>query len=150
MNFERMRDVIDHARLFHTQLSAHFKALNDQEQQERVHMLLEYLSRHEAHMAKVLERYQEDASPSVLETYFQYTAPLNAEGEQLRNQPNLSIEEVIDRATRFDECLVDLYETLAHEAEIPEVREVCDKLVQLEQEERQSRSRSIAGLQQDM
>lgn len=150
MNFERMQDVIDHARYFHNQLSAHFKSLNDQAQQERVRMLIDYLKRQESHMAAVLEQFEANASPGLLETYFQYTAPLHAEADKLRQEPDLSLDEVINHAIRFDEKLVDLYRTLAREADVPAVREVCEKLLLLEEEQRRNRSRSISELQQDI
>ena len=150
MSFQRLRDIIVQVRRFHTELSAHFHALNDTEQQERVRMLLDYLSRHESHMARVLKKFEQDASPKVLDTWFQYTVPFDPEAEKLPPHPNLSMEEVIDRATRFDECLVDLYKTLALESGLNDIKEVCEQLVLLEESERSGRSRSIAGLQQDM
>ena len=116
----------------------------------RVRMLLDYLSRHESHMARVLKRFEQDANPKVLDTWFQYTVPFSAEAEKLKPHPNLTMEEVIDRATRFDECLVELYKTLAMESDLSSVREVCEQLLLLEKGERGIRSRSITSLQQDM
>ncbi len=150
MNFERMRDVLDHARDFHTELSRHFTTLNSVEQQARVRLLLGYLSRHESHMAEVIRQFEENASEKVLETWFQYTANLNADAEKLQVHPNLALEDVIDRASHFDDCLIDLYQTMAQEADLPDIREVCEKLLQMEEEERHGRTRSMVGLQQDM
>ena len=50
MAFETTKDVLDHARDFHRQLSDHYAQLRDKAERERVKMLLDYLSRHEKHL----------------------------------------------------------------------------------------------------
>jgi len=136
MNFETTKDVLDHAREFHGQVSVYYRQLGKKVQKERVKMLLEYMSRHEKHLEENLARYEEDVSGRILNTWFQYPPPKDilktVVSFTLEGKENLTVDEVIDLALRIDDCLIQLYKQMAAESECGDVREVFTNLLEME------------------
>jgi rubrerythrin len=148
MRFETTRDVLDYVKQFHRKARNLYSQLADHEEQERLKLLLTYLSRHENHLAKSLADYEEETSAKILNTWFQYV-PDQALLEPINHidiEPNLSVDEVIELAMRLDNCLIELYkEMIDHSAAISEVKEVFQNLLEMEQQEQHQLARSRLG-----
>ncbi len=69
MSFENFKDILDHARAFHRQLSSYYKKLGDKAERERVKMLLDYMSRHEAHLDESLKQYEEEVFKGLMKQH---------------------------------------------------------------------------------
>ncbi len=139
MAFETTKDVIDHARDFHRQVSEFYDRLSVNTQKQRVKMLLEYMSRHESRLEKGLAEYEHEVSQKILNTWFQYPPPkdtiaigidLSIEGKE-----DLSVDEVIELALKIDDCLVGLYKSMVECSEFDEVKEVFNNLLEMEKHE---------------
>lgn len=140
MRFETVRELLDHARLFHRHLSEFYEGLVSQEEAERVKMLLEHLGRHEKHLEESLAEYENEASRQVLDTWFQYThdeATLKVP-ESLEIKPDMTIYNVIQIGLALDDRLIEVYKESAENADVPEVREVFKNLLAMEEEEKHS------------
>lgn len=148
MRFETTRDVLDYVKQFHRKARNLYSELADQEEQERLKLLLNYLSRHENHLAKSLADYEKETSEKILNTWFQYV-PDQALLESINDidiEPNLSVDEIVDLAMRLDDCLIQLYkEMIDHSSAISEVKEVFQNLLDMEKQEQHRLARSRLG-----
>ena len=138
-NFEQVKDVLDYGKKIHEDLSGFYDSINAMEQQTRVRMLLDYLSRHERHLEQTLERYESEThKQQILETWLQYSPSINIE-KMISCQnihPDMDTDEVIRLAIGFDDALVELYKEAEAEVDAPHVREVLENLVALESHEK--------------
>lgn len=139
MAFETTKDVLDHVREFHQQLSAFYRNLIDKTNKERVRMLLDYLSRHEKHLEESMARYEAEVSERILKTWFQYPPPKEILGIcktlAVDEVEDLSVDGVIKLALELDDCLIDLYKEMIRGSGSEEVREVFQSLLDMEKQE---------------
>ena len=132
-----IRELIDQARDFHHQLAGFYEKLGGIAEQERVRLLLDYMSRHEGHLEQCLREYEDDTGADVLESCMSFT-PGSAtcqcfEGIELK--PDMSTSDVINTAMKLDDCLVRFYRQIAENATNPRVRALFNQLMDLEQAE---------------
>jgi rubrerythrin len=146
--FERTRDVLDHARAFHHQVSDLYQRLEDRVEKERVQMLLDYLRRHEKHLEQSLADYEEEASKRILETWFQYTLEEDPSEllSELEVKGDMPVDDVVRLALRLDDYLIALYRNMADHTDIPDVKEVFTNLLELEQEDEHQIARNALRL----
>ena len=144
------RDLLDQVRDFHKQLSDFYAQKADIANDERVTMLLDYMSRHEMNLEKCLAEYEVDAPGRVLDTWFRFTPDI-AECkcfDRIELTPDMTIDDIIETAMWFDDCLIEVYKTMAERSVSQNVRELFDNLVQLEQNEKRSALRSTQEIEQ--
>jgi len=137
MAYNKTKDIIDRARLFHQHISELYERLEKVDQKEHVKMLLDYMSRHEKHLAECLEEYEEEMSEKILDTWYKYT-PNNKSCEHLENyelKSDMTIDDLVSLAIHLDECLVKLYRDVAENAESDEVRALFASLLKKEEHE---------------
>jgi hypothetical protein len=149
-NFEQVKDVLDYGKLVHADLCKLYESLNVESQQERVKMLLDYLSRHERHLEETLSRFEAGSHQDVLDTWLQYAPSINVL-KLIGNQtirPDMSVDEVVKLAVEFDDALVEFYREAADECGLPRINEVFLNLIELEKQEKISHVRN--ALFQDM
>ena len=135
--FSQIRDVLEQVSGFHGQLAAYYSQLAGTAAQERVKLLLDYLSSHERNLEKSLVDYEDDASRQVLETWVDEThcTKMLAGCRTMQLPSAMSVEDVARIAMQIDECLLRIYRHLADKAETESVRDVFRNLVTLEQGE---------------
>ncbi len=138
MRFEQVRDLLDHARLFHRHLSELYDDLASHKETERVKLLLEHLGRHEKHLEESLAEYEDGAPRKVLDSWFQFTHDESTLKipESIEIKPHMTIADVVRMGLALDDRLIEVYEDSAVSAEIPEVREVFENLLKMEEEEK--------------
>lgn len=147
--FQQARDVVDHTRNFHHQLSEFYEKLKRETERERVKMLLDYLSRHEKHLEETLAQYEDDVSEKILDAWFQYVPEEEDQDlspEKLHVKPDMSVEDVIRMALQLDDYLVKLYEGMVERANFPEVREAFLNLLELEKQEQHQVSKNALSM----
>ena len=148
MRFEQTRDVLEHARDFHAKLARFYHSLADEAQQERLKLLLDYISRHEQHLGESLDQFEDDATTKLLDTWIDFSQ----DSEILRFpadisiEPDMTVDQVIEIAMKMDECLVQLYRQLVAHTDVPEVREVFENLLALEEGEKHRIARQALGV----
>lgn len=144
MRFQQVRDLLDHARLFHRDLSKFYKSLASNEESERVKLLLDYLGRHEKHLEESLSAYEDDAPTQVLNSWFQFTLDESTlkTPESIQIKPHMTIADVIRMSLSLDDRLIKVYKNIAKTAEVPEVREVFENLLQMEEKEKHTLARA--------
>lgn len=137
MEYERTRDILNHARKFHSRLQAWYEGLSGQAEKHRVKLLLAYLSRHEERLSEHLARYETHAAQEVLDTWFQYV-PEEDTMQRFRAielTPDMTVNQVVTAALKLDQYLVDLFREGARRTMSSEVREILNSLLELEEEE---------------
>lgn len=142
MSVATARNLLDNVRQFHQQVADYCQrvALH---QNERIRMLLEYIGRHEQHLAEATAAYQQDGLDKVLNTWFRNVPTQLASAKDidtLGNHP--SVDDVINWVVRLDDSVINYYQSLAEEAEIPEMRTALTNLLAMESREKLKTVRS--------
>ena len=137
MAYKEVRDIINQARLFHSHVSKLYCDLEFEPEKVRVKMLLEFMCRHERHLEKCLEKYEDDVSKSILETWIQYV-PYNASSkciDDVQIKPDMSVGNIITLALQLDDCLLNLYKDIKENTISDAVREFFTNLLEMEKQE---------------
>jgi rubrerythrin len=136
MAFETTKDVLDHAREFHTQLSDFYTLLSGKSEKQRVKLLLDYMSEHEKYLEEILSRYEEEVSKKILNTWFQYSPPKElldtCREVSIKKTDDLTVDDVIEIAVKLNQCLIDLYKEMIKNSETNLIREVFTNLMEME------------------
>ena len=149
--FERAKDVLDNVQGFHDQVGQLYHELSDRAENERVKMLLGFMSDHEQKFCQSLASYEETMPRAVRDTWFQYTQEETTETflKKLDLQPKLSIDDVTDLGMRVDSYLESLFQELSSIADSEgaiEVQEVFRNLLEMEQEAKRTLSKTIDSI----
>ncbi len=138
MHYQTVKDVVDHSRRLHHQISQFYKKLSEDNSQARVSMLLEYLERHEDHLAESLCKFEADKSQKVLDSWFQYAADQNLENvmEGIEVSNHMSTEEVVVMALKLDDFFIELYQDMVNGTSSSAVKAVFQNLLDMEQHEK--------------
>ena len=137
-NFGQVKDVLDYGQKIHADLQSFYRCINDEIQQARVQMLLDFLSGHELLREEALADFEAEAKQPILDAWLQYKPSIDIEkliGDQAI-QPNMTIDEVIQIAVDFDNALIELYREVAAGTDLPQVRQLFDNLRAMEHHEK--------------
>lgn len=137
MAFQRTRDILEHAKSFHEQLSAFYGRLSDTAAKDRIKVLLNYMSRHEQHLVEALSGLESDAARKVLDTWFKFGPEMPACTcfECMDLQPDMTLEQITQAALKVDRCLVDFYRQAVEKAVSQDVKDLFTRLLEMEQKE---------------
>ncbi|HPG00879.1 MAG TPA: ferritin family protein [Kiritimatiellia bacterium] len=151
MAFERVTDIVEHAKQFHRQLSALYGQLAVTAEREKIRILLNYMSRHEQHLVECLGGYEKDAAQKVLGTWFKFVPemPKCKCFECVDLKPDMSVDQIIETALRVDRCLLKFYAEAAEKAVVPEVKDLFSKLVEMEKHKETERLRNALAYDEE-
>ena len=140
--------LVDLVSQFHRQLAQHCSQTARLNQDERVRLLLDYVGRHETHLAAALQSYENQAREKILATWFR-NAPTNAlpRLDQHALSATSTVDDVIEWAVEMDNAIISFYRTLATEAETPDLKKVLDNLLAMEESEQHRMVRSALRIQ---
>ncbi len=138
MHYETVKDVVDHSRQLHQQISQFYHKLSEKNAQARVSMLLEFLQRHEANLADTLNKFEKDKSQKVLDSWLQFSPDqdLNQELAEMEVNENMDADDVVEVALKLDKYFIDLYQDMVDGATSSAVKEVFQNLLDMEEHER--------------
>lgn len=137
-SFHTAKDYIHYGKVLHEQLAHKLHKLNAQEHNTRKQLLMDYLCEHEERMQNLLNKYEVELSPKILNAWFQFTP------ERLSRDfiPDFNFDEQHDahditmHALELDDYLIALYQELAEHTDIPAVKETMKQIVEIEQQEK--------------
>ncbi|MGD2089825.1 MAG: hypothetical protein PVH61_26860 [Candidatus Aminicenantes bacterium] len=136
MAIETTKDILDHVREFHTQLSDFYRLLSSKSETQRVKLLLDYMSQHEEYLEETLIRYEEEVSDKILNTWFQYPPPTElldtCREVSINKTEDLAVDDVIEMAVKLNQCLIDLYKEMIKNSETDYMREFFTNLMEME------------------
>jgi len=138
MQFKTVKDVVDHSRRLHQQISQYYQKLSEESAQARVSMLLEYLKRHEDHLESTLNKFGQDKSQGVLESWFQYAPDqdLSDVMADLEVSDHMDTGDVVSMALTLDDYFIDLYQGMVSNASSTAVKAVFQNLLDMEEHEK--------------
>ncbi len=138
MHYQTVKDVVDHSRRLHQQISQFYHKLSEDNSQARVSMLLEYLKRHEDHLEESLCKFESDKSQKVLDSWFQYAPDQNLTDvmKGIEVSDHMSTEEVVVMALKLDDFFIDLYQDMVNSTSSSAVKAVFQNLLDMEQHEK--------------
>jgi hypothetical protein len=145
--YQQVRDVIEHTRSFHRQLSDYYQALEEKADKQRVKLFLNYLSGHEQNLENALANYEGEVSKDILDDYLQYLPAKDDERtdelaiEETAIERDMSVADVVSLALKYDDYLINLYQDLSERADQPKVKEHFRNLLLLETEARHQMAR---------
>lgn len=148
MRFKTVVDVLDVVKDFHEALARQFGELAQLTTSERAQLMLDYLNRHQHHLAEVMEQYEGDAAASLLNTWLQYTPDVYPDTlvANVRNVDLKDVNSVVVVALEADDYLVSLYREVADHTDSDAVKELFNNLIRLVDNERHSVSRAAFRL----
>ena len=145
MRFEQTKDVLEHARNFHQKISEFYQNRRDRTEQQRLKLVLDYMSHREHELADALGEFAEGSSREILDTWFQFTV----DDETLKLCPDallhddITVDDVIRAGVAMSQCFIDLFREIATTADSDQVRAVFQNLLESEQREQKKLVRNV-------
>ena len=138
MHYKTVKDVVDHSRRLHQQISQLYSEMGQQQPQEKVKMLLDYLQRHEKHLEDALCQFEKDKSQKVLDSWFQYVPDqdLTEVLASIEIKENMNTDEVISMALKLDDYFIELYENMVESSRSSDAKSVFQNLLDMEKQEK--------------
>jgi hypothetical protein len=126
VTFTQGREVLEHAIRFLRMVDDALEDLRDQQQSERVTLLLNSVTKEQRALTGSVERYLDDVADKVLDTYAQYTVELPVRVEP--SEEPLTALGLIQWLVRLNAHLYEMFAELARSAPTSEIGEVFDGL----------------------
>lgn len=148
MPYGQAKQILGYAREFHRFARDYFKQLSDSTQQPRMKMLLDYMSRHEEHLDEILKEHETSTKNKAMEAWFQFSTECSVfkPVKNISYTDELTVDQVFEIAAQIDKCMIDSYNTVINRTSNPEVRELFQNLLEMEEHEKQVRARTALGL----
>lgn len=127
--------VLRRAGDFEHQLMNYYLDLAEQSTREGVRLLTDYMGRHRRRLSEALERFSAEEYRRISALPLRYE-PVSSECDHFEARvlpPDATATEVLDLAIEFDECLISLYRQVAQQDVEPEVKELFESLVRMEE-----------------
>lgn len=129
-----VRSIIENVLAFHSGLGEYYDCLKVNARDQRTVMLLEYLCRRESCVTKCLEEYLHDSKDAVLKLWINVSPELPKDlfckcSEELEIYAPFSIDDVIDIALHFDNCLIGFFSILEKSSEYTQAGTLFNKLL---------------------
>lgn len=149
MHYKTVKDVVDHSRRLHQQISQLYADMSQQHTQERVKMLLDYLQRHEKHLEEVLCQFEQDKSQKVLDSWFQYAPDQDLTDvlSKIAISDHMSTDEVIAMALKLDDYFIELYGSMVESSHSSDAQSVFQNLLDMEKQEKIKTARTALSIQ---
>lgn len=149
MEIKTYEDLIEWARQLHGHLSRCMAECADKNKDERAGALLNYLSNHESELERITQEFEKQAEPKALNTRL-YDI-MDHEHRQISQScdtryAELDFDSIVREVFAYQDQLIDLYDSLAGKAEIPEAKELAESLKKMEQNEAMRLSRQIGQM----
>lgn len=149
MKIKTIFDLIEWSRTVHAQLAQCLSHCAKLHQDERAVMLLEYLASCETSLAEMVADFEHQADPKAAKTYVYDHMPHDPVKIHLEcddHYANLESGEISAEVIEFHEQIIELYRSLLRKAEIPEVEELMQMLLDMELNETKVLVRQIGRM----
>ena len=148
MHYQTVKDVVDHSRQLHQDISGLYAKLSQDQAQERVGMLLDYLKRHEGNLERSLNQFETDKSQKVLDSWLQYSPDQDVSDvlAQVTISDHMTTDQVVSMALKLDDYFIDLYQEMIDHTSSSSVKAVFQNLLDMEQQEKISMAKTALQL----
>ncbi len=138
MKAETVEDLINWTRDTHGVLARLLRENADQQSRTQSELLMRYLADHEAALEKMVSKYEGRADQSSLGTWvYDYVTenPVTIDNLDADEHGESDIEEISATIFAAHKQLIELYRYLLGRADTPELRDLIEELLALEQHE---------------
>lgn len=149
MEIKTFFDLIEWSRKLHGNLAKCLSHCASLHQNERASMLLEYLASHETEIEKIVAGFEQQADPKAAHTYVYDYIPHNPITTHLvcdDHYAKMDADSIASEVIDFHEQIISLYRTLIGKAEIPEVTELVQPLLDMEEHETKRLVRQVGRM----
>lgn len=145
MQAETYEQLIEWTGALHRNLAERLELGLTGEPGEKAKWLLEYLADHERKLNDVVCKFKQHGDAGALHTwlYEHLSERLPADKRQTLSFVGMNFEEISDEIVIIHNQLIDLYRSAAGRAPTPEVRELMEELLELEEHETLRLSKQI-------
>ncbi len=138
MRYKTVAEIVDYSREIHRALSAQYAELEQLASTEQAQFLLDYLNRHEQHMAQALSQFQGDGAQAILNSWLQYSPEFYPQSlpelvDKVRGARLKDVRDIVRVALEVDDYLVKIYQEILENTDSAKVREVLSNLLQMEE-----------------
>lgn len=140
--YKQTGPIFDNIQSLHHSLFEYYSELNTKTTNIRVKLLLDHLCKIEKNHQDAIVSFMENASKRVRNYWVQDHTKfpkLNIEDciRKVKISDNLCIDELVELAIKFDECVACLYQSLINESEFDEMKDIFQGLLnKMKQEEK--------------
>lgn len=138
-NFSTVRETLIHNQHLHGRIAEFYRQLARKANHQQVDVLLQLLAKHESKLMTFLGEYIEEASPKVLDTFYQFDPEQYLDSLFVSDvKPSeISMGMVDSIAQRIEQYFSDIYQEMADVNDNDEVKELFENLRQhMEQEKK--------------
>jgi hypothetical protein len=138
MHYQTVKDVISQCRQLHQDIAGLYAKLSEDQVQERVAMLLEYLRRHEVNLEHSLDKFENDKSQKILDRWLQYAPDHDLEDtlSSIKISDHMNTDQVVDMAFKLDDYFIDLYQEMVDHSLSTSLKAVFQNLLDMEQHQK--------------
>jgi rubrerythrin len=115
MAYETVRQVLEAVRDFHRKLERVYERQSDAAERDKMRRILDFMAGHEAALEQWVAETESELTPELLDTRFHFMPDIAECGEVEKTSlpDDVSVDDAIRTALRFDDCLVAYYRQLA-------------------------------------
>ena len=150
MPWVRTREILNLSRKFYKQMRLFFEELKDQNDVQRMEMLLDAIRRHVEYLEHELLYLEKETPPDVLNAWFQFAPDppeLNTDPME-RIRSGMTVDDVVQVTLDFDSALVEFYQRTAESTEFVEVQEIFRNLMKNIETEKKKLVQDASGMRQ--
>lgn len=138
MEIKTFGELIDWTRDLHQHLARCLGHCATLHEEERARALLDYLSSHEAELARIVAEFENQGDAKAMDTrVYDYLSHNPVKTHRTCDKPyeKLDFEGICHEVFDFHDQIIDLYKTLIGVAVIPEAKELLESLLTMEKNE---------------
>ncbi len=145
MRFKNTRDVLEHIRQFHQEVSNSYRRVSGETDKKRLKLLLDYISEREQQLADAISVFTESTSHKVLDTWFQYTSDDTPIQRLLDSDmsPDMTPDDLMRVTLQISDHFIALHGDIVAAADTDEIRTVFQNLQDEEQKEKEKLARNF-------
>jgi len=146
--FDQVKDIIEYSQEIHDRLAGFYDELSDKHQSSRIKMLLDYLRRHERNIAECLSQFENDTAQKMMDTWLEF-APTTNINEKIKYLPlhsDITLAQIVETALDVDNAIVALYRDLKDHVDLPELKELFENMIEMEDNEKKRLVRDAMSL----
>ncbi len=148
MPSKQVSEILDQVREMHQRMSTCFRSIQQEASDPNLKILTDYMAEHEDKIDQCIQGYESDGQAAVLDTWLQF----GNEEEIIHRITKTSFgelrspEQLVQTALSIQQDLVQLYRELAEATAVPEVQDLFNSLITLEENKGRHYARAISEM----
>ncbi len=148
MPSKQIREILDQIRDMHREMSCCFQSIQQESGDPQQQLLTKYMSEHEDRIEACISGYESEAEKSVLDTWLQFgnEEEIIKRIQRTSFSDSMTPEQLVQAALEIGRDLVQLYRELSEATSVPELQELFDSLITLEENKSRHYARAISEM----